>query len=543
MTLGFKGLGLKQMASYKHRVPEGFILSTELFSAWPAMSYRPLYDDTLERVRTSLNRLESETGLRLGDPSHLLTLSIRSGAAISMPGLMTTFVDVGLNDRLAEALSRKPGFEWAAWDSYRRFLQSWAMASGVDRDFFDGIMTEFKVRYGIERKLDFLPEHMRELAFTYKARARELGVRFTDDPFRQVVACIRKVLQSWDSPEAQLYRRYIGVAEEWGTAVVVQRMVFGNLSRESGSGVTFTRNPSSRTATRCASSATSPPGARARTWWEVWCSPGLSPRPSASAVRPTAGSSALWKRTIPRSTRRCWRWLATLLTNGSTILRRSSSRSNPPRARTCTSCRNARWCTNRPRMRPTSTPHHPAYGPPTAVGMGVAGGAYSGRVAINAQQIDRLVAEAPNDTIVLLRPDTVPEDIAMITRVEGLLTARGGATSHAAVTAKRLGKTAVVDCRELEVIEHQGTARLAGSKLKAGDWLSIDGRTGNIFLGGSPRSPSRWSSSRARPRGRGGQAVPAAVPPTGAPELFQVRLRHTDRCAAPRSGATGAAGP
>ena len=160
-----------------------------------------------------------------------------------MPGLMTTFVDVGLNDRLAEALSNKPGFEWAAWDSYRRFLQSWAMASGVDRDFFDGIMTEFKGRYGIERKLDFLPEHMRELAFTYKTRARALGVKFAEDPFRQVIACLRKVLQSWDSSEAKLYRRYLGVAEEWGTAVVIQRMVFGNLSRESGSGVTFTRNP------------------------------------------------------------------------------------------------------------------------------------------------------------------------------------------------------------------------------------------------------------------------------------------------------------
>ena len=197
----------------------------------------------IERVRRAIDDLEKETGLRLGDPAGLLTLSIRSGAAISMPGLMTTFVDVGLNDKLAEALSRKPGFEWAAWDSYRRFLQTWAMASGIDRDVFDAIMVEFKARYGVERKSDFLPEHMQEMAFAYKSRGRELGVRYTDDPFRQVMACIRKVLGSWDSPEAKLYRQYLGVAEEWGTAVVVQRMVFGNLSRESGSGVTFTRNP------------------------------------------------------------------------------------------------------------------------------------------------------------------------------------------------------------------------------------------------------------------------------------------------------------
>jgi pyruvate,orthophosphate dikinase len=118
--------------------------------------------------------------------------------------------------------------------------------------------------------------------------------------------------------------------------------------------------------------------------------------------------------------------------------------------------------------------------------MGVAGGAYTGRVAVNAEQIDKLLAEAPTENVVLLRPDTVPEDIAIITRVNAILTARGGATSHAAVTAKRLGKTAVVDCRDLEVIERQGSARLAGYELHVGDWLSIDGRTGHIFLGRIP---------------------------------------------------------
>ena len=128
----------------------------------------------------------------------------------------------------------------------------------------------------------------------------------------------------------------------------------------------------------------------------------------------------------------------------------------------------------------------PNYGPPVAVGMGVAGGAYSGRVAVDARQIEELLAESPGDNIVLLRPDTVPEDIAIITRVNAILTARGGATSHAAVTAKRLGKTAVVDCRDLEVIEREGVARLAGTELRAGDWLSIDGRTGNIFAGRIP---------------------------------------------------------
>jgi pyruvate,orthophosphate dikinase len=486
MTLGFKGLGLKQMASYKHQVPEGFILSTELFGALPAMSYRALYDDVIGRVRKALDHLEKRTGLRLGDPARLLTLSIRSGAAISMPGLMTTFVDVGLNDDLADALSRKPGFEWAAWDSYRRFLQSWAMANGLERDLFDGIMTEFKLRYGVERKLDFEAEHMRELALTYKSRARELGVRFSNDPFRQVVLCIRKVLESWDSPEAKLYREYIGVAEEWGTAVVVQRMVFGNLSRSSGSGVTFTRNPLEPHSNQVRLFGDFTP----RSQGEDLVGGLVFPSPISEAQR--LGSATY--RGVEHSLERDYPEVYQALLEVARDL--VNTREYDPQEIEFTfesASGKDLYILQKRAMVHEQTPDAPYFDTgskefkqPAAVGMGVAGGAYAGRVAVNTEHLDRLMAEAPDENIVLLRPDTVPEDIAMITRVSGLLTARGGATSHAAVTAKRLGKTAVVDCRELEVDENEGTARLAGRELKVGEWLSIDGRTGNIFLGRVP---------------------------------------------------------
>jgi pyruvate,orthophosphate dikinase len=489
MTLGFKGLGLKQLASYNHRVPPGFILSTELFSAMPALAHRPLFDDTVARVRVALDDLEKETGLRLGDPARLLTLSIRSGAAISMPGLMTTFVDVGLNDELAEALSRKPGFEWAAWDSYRRFLQTWAMASGVERDVFDDIMKEFKVRHGIERKLDFSPEHMRQMAFAYKERAQELGVRFVDDPFRQVMACIRKVLESWDSPEAKLYRSYLGVAEEWGTAVIVQKMVFGNLSRQSGSGVTFTRSPLEphSNQVRLFGDFT------VRSQGEDLVAGLVFPWPISEAQRLSSPTYQGIEHSLEKDYPDVYR---TLLGVARDLV---EVHEHDPQEIEFTfesaSGEDLYILQKRPMVHehtrdfPYFDTSAKGVGPPVAVGMGVAGGAYCGRVAINAQQIDRLLAEYPDDDIVLLRPDTVPEDIAMITRVSGLLTARGGATSHAAVTAKRLGKTAVVDCRALEVVEYQGIARLAGRELAAGDWLSIDGRTGNIYLGKVPLLP------------------------------------------------------
>jgi pyruvate,orthophosphate dikinase len=489
MTLGFKGLGLKQMASYGHNVPEGFILSTELFSAMPAMSYRPLYDDTVQRIRRALDHLERQTGLRLGDPRRALLLSIRSGAAISMPGLMTTFVNVGLNDRLAETLSEQPRLGWAAWDGYRRFLQSWAMSAGIDRDFFDAIMIEFKGRYGVEQKLDFTPEQMREIAFTYKDRAREGGVVFIEDPFAQVVACIVKVLESWDSPHTRLYRQYIGVAEEWGTAVVVQRMVFGNLSRESGSGVTFTHNPLepySRQVRLFGDFAV-------RSQGEDLVGGLVFPLPVSEAQRlgsPTyRGTEHSLEKDYPEIYGQLLSVARDLVGEREFDPQEIEFTFESPAAEDLYVLQKRAVVQEHAKDAAYFDASSPNYGPPVAVGMGVAGGAYSGRVAVNAEQIDQLLADAPDENIVLLRPDTVPEDIAIITRVSAILTARGGATSHAAVTAKRLGKTAVVDCMDLEVIESQGVARLAGTELQAGDWLSIDGRTGNIFLGRIPIQP------------------------------------------------------
>ena len=514
-TLGFKGLGLKQMASYGHNVPEGFILSTELFSAVPAMSYRPLYDDTIQRIRVALSQLEKLTGLRLGDPARALLLSIRSGAAISMPGLMTTFVNVGLNDELAEALSEEPRLGWAAWDCYRRFLQSWAMSSGIDRDFFDAIMSEFKSRYGVEQKLDFTPEQMREIAFTYKDRARQGGVVFVDDPFAQVVACVFKVLESWDSPHARLYRQYIGVAEEWGTAVVVQRMVFGNLSRESGSGVAFTHNPLepySRQVRLFGDFAV-------RSQGEDLVGGLVFPLPISEAQRLGSPTYRNTDHSLERDYPDVYRGLLSvareLVGEHEYDPQEIEFTFESPAAEDLFVLQKRAVVQELAKDSAYFDTSSPKFGPPVAVGMGVAGGAYSGRVAINAGQIDQLLAESPHDDIVLLRPDTVPEDIAIITRVSAILTARGGATSHAAVTAKRLGKTAVVDCRDLEVIEREGVARLAGSELRAGDWLSIDGRTGNIFAG---RIPTLAEPALAQPAAAGGAAADGAPPGDGLAE-------------------------
>ena len=486
LSLGYKGLGLKEMASYGLRVPEGFIMSTELFGAMPAMSYRPLYADTVQRVREALGQMERQTGLRLGDQARPLLLSIRSGAAMSMPGLMTTFVNVGLNDALTEALAAEPRLGWAAWDSYRRFLQTWAMSDGIDRDFFDAIIAEFKSRHGVAQKLDFTVAQMREVAFAYRLRAREKGVVFVDDPFDQVVACILKVLESWDSSPARLYREYTGVAEEWGTAVVVQRMVFGNLSRESGSGVTFTHNPFepySRQVRLFGDFAV-------RSQGEDLVGGLVFPLPISEAQRLGSSTYRGTEQSLERDYPEVYEELLSVARR--LVVERDFDPQEieftfeSPAAEDLYVLQKRGVVQEQAKDAAYFDTSSSNYGLPVAVGMGVAGGAYSGRIAINAEQIDQLLAEAPAENIVLLRPDTVPEDIAMIARVSAVLTARGGATSHAAVTAKRLGKTAVVDCMDLEVIEREGSARHAGDAQHAGEWLSIDGRTGNIFLGRIP---------------------------------------------------------
>ncbi|MBP7799127.1 MAG: hypothetical protein KA072_10910 [Thermoanaerobaculaceae bacterium] len=493
MTLGYKGMGLKNLASYGHRVPECFIITGELFSALPAMSYEPMYRDTIDRIAAALDEMENMTGLRLGDPERPLILSIRSGSAISMPGFMTTFVNVGLTPELAGSFAKREGFEWAAWDCYRRFVQTWAMSAGVDRDSFDDLMKSFKKRYSVNLKLDFEPEQMRELALAYRTLAEDLGVEFVDEPFQQVIACVHKVLESWNSPQAKLYRDYLGIADEWGTAVVVQRMVFGNRGRTSGSGVTFTRNPHE------------PYSRRVRLFGDFTvCSQGedlvgglVFPLPVSEAQRQGSslynGSDGSLEKDFPEI-------YEALLDVARDLV---SVREYDPQEIEFTfesPSRDDLYILQKRAMESEPASETAVFdmegeqpAKPMAIGVGVSGGAYAGRVAVCPEHIDTLLAEDPDSGIVLLRPDTVPEDIAMIIRVQGILTARGGSTSHAAVTAKRLGKTAVVDCRHLEVNETRKTARLAGLDLQAGDWLSIDGRTGHVFGGRLPvrRSPVR----------------------------------------------------
>jgi len=245
LRLGFKGDSLKRIKTLDLPVPDGFVVSSELFTLQPDLRTEDLGADVRRRITAAVRRLEDLTGRRMGRPDALLLLSTRSGAAFSMPGMMDTILNVGLNQELLEAMPGTPEAEWGGWDCYRRYLQGVAMSCGVDRDLFDDVMSRFKDRHGVERKLQFTPRQMRNIALAYRDMVGDEGVEIHDDPLQQLMQAVLLVLRSWYSEPARVYRRQMSLADEWGTAVIVQEMVFGNMDASSGSGVVFTRNPRS----------------------------------------------------------------------------------------------------------------------------------------------------------------------------------------------------------------------------------------------------------------------------------------------------------
>ncbi len=196
-----------------------------------------------ERFMPGLQQIEQATGREYGNPARPLLLAVRSGATISMPGMMATLLNVGINEEIMEALIRSTGEVWFAWDNYRRFVQSWGMSYGLGREVFNDIMGKFKAKYGVEKKRGFSGEEMKQLALAYRRAVEKRHITLYEDPWAQLQVAINQVLSSWNSIKAKQYREIMGISDSWGTAVIVQAMVFGNLSLSAGSGVVFTAHP------------------------------------------------------------------------------------------------------------------------------------------------------------------------------------------------------------------------------------------------------------------------------------------------------------
>ncbi len=242
--LGAKAYYLKKLYSYKFPVPPGFTLTTEWFRDRTAIRQFPeMYKAILGIIKNKVIELEKITKKKYGGLQNPLLLAVRSGTVISMPGAMDSILNIGMNDQIAESLSKQSGYGWAAWDSYRRLLQNWGMAHGITRDEFDKIIVNFKELYKVEEKKTFSNEQMKAIALSYKDLLRNYGVKLEERPFEQLIQAIIFVFQSWYNKRAQIYRKKLQIAEEWGTAVIVQEMVFGNINSESGTGVIFTKVP------------------------------------------------------------------------------------------------------------------------------------------------------------------------------------------------------------------------------------------------------------------------------------------------------------
>ncbi|MBW1848767.1 MAG: pyruvate, phosphate dikinase, partial [Deltaproteobacteria bacterium] len=244
IDLGNKGLNLIKLQSYGYPIPHGFIITTEVFRNRAIINnYPPAEENFRQQLSKKLTQLEKITGKTYGNPSNPLLLSVRSGSSVSQPGMMDSFLNVGNNEEIVAGITAKTNNSWFAWDNYRRFLQGYGMSFGLNRDDFDTIINEFKQKFGIAFKRKFSGEQMRQVALAYKKLILDFGIDIINSPFEQLYLAIHKVLDSWESSRAKAYRKIIGISDNWGTAVTIQSMVFGNVSSQSGSGVFFTHSP------------------------------------------------------------------------------------------------------------------------------------------------------------------------------------------------------------------------------------------------------------------------------------------------------------
>jgi pyruvate,orthophosphate dikinase len=481
--LGAKAYFLKKLYNEQFPVPPGFVLTTEVFRHRRAIGLHPeMMKEVHERIRQEIAKIEELTGKRLGDPNNPLLFSVRSGTAISMPGAMDTFLNVGMNDEVAEGLSRKPGMGWTAWDCYRRYIQGLGMAHGIPRDEFDQRINYFKNEYFVDHKIEFSPSQMREVTYSYKALLEEHGVPVEQDPFMQVIQAIRSTLDSWYTERAKTYRKHLQIAEEWGTAVIVQEMVLGNLSPESGTGVVFTHDP-----------LDDKPGVNLYGDFTLFS----QGEDVVSGLVHTLPISEKQRKSTSGNIK------ISLEKDFPEIYQELQSRAEELIERHGFGHQEIEFTFESPRrdgFHILQTREHASTQPEKICvfaadrksmdflgsGIGIGGGALNGILVFDMGDLIESATRFPGRKRVLVRPDTVPDDIDMIFECDGLLTARGGATSHAAVTAVRLGKICIVNSKVLEVIEAEKKCIINGVEFHTGDEIAIDGRLGNIYKGNYP---------------------------------------------------------
>ncbi|MDX2434439.1 MAG: PEP/pyruvate-binding domain-containing protein [Desulfobacterales bacterium] len=483
--LGNKGFNLTQLASENKPVPPGFIITTEIFRCWEVVNkFDKARDEFMRQVRQSLSELEALTGKQYGYPQNPLLLSVRSGAAISMPGMMATIHNVGLNQDIVEEFAQATGKEYLAWDNYRRFLQSWGMAEGMKREQFQSLMDNAKEKHKVKVKMNFTPAHMKELALDYQKVILSAGISIPDDPWLQLTGAIDIVLNSWNTTKTREYRALMDASDSWGTAVIIQAMVFGNLRQEAGSGVVFTAHPYRKVS-------------RVALWGDYAI--GDQGEDIVSGLVTTYPVSVEQAGIDGRSQENTLEIRFPEIYTALLELSRElvyENRWNPQEIEFTFESADAkdfyilqtRDMITIKKKENLFVFENPETLKPSFLGkgIGVSGSALSGRAVFTHENIEQILREAPHSTLILIRQDTVPEDIKEISLAHGLLTARGGQTSHAAVVATQLEKTCIVGCKDLRVYESEQRCQINGHDIRFGEEVSIDGRKGLFLKGKHP---------------------------------------------------------
>ncbi|MSR06913.1 MAG: pyruvate, phosphate dikinase [Gemmatimonadetes bacterium] len=497
--LGGKGANLAEMTSIGIPVPPGFTISAQLCGRY--LADRRLPESLIAEVKTAMRRLEDAAGRMFGDPSNPLLVSVRSGAAVSMPGMLDTILNLGLNDKTAQALSRQTGNERFVFDSYRRFIQMYGeVVCGLkeppgEPDQFEAALETAKHHRRVTRDIDLEAADLRALTAKFKTIVeRASGRHFPGDPWDQLWGAVEAVFRSWQAKRAVDYRRVHRIPDDLGTAVSIVAMVYGNMGDDSGTGVAFTRNPSTGERQLYGEFLVNAQG-------EDVVAGIRDPEPIAdmAAQLPAAYEELVrTAETLERHFRDVQDIEFTVERGRLFLLQtRRAKRTAQAAVRCAVEMVDEGRIERREavlRVHPDQLSQllHPTVDPKTplqvlAVGLPASPGAAVGKVVFNADRAAQL--GAVGQPVILVRRETSPDDFHGMVAARAILTARGGMTSHAAVVCRGMGKCCVVGCKDLDVDEAAGLVRVDRWVVREGDWITVDGSSGRVIMGQVPLVP------------------------------------------------------
>ncbi len=489
--LGGKGANLAEMTNIGLPVPQGFTISTEACTQYYEDG-RKINDDIQAEIMEYVDKLEAITGKKFGDKENPLLVSVRSGARASMPGMMDTILNLGLNEDVVAVMAAKSGNPRWAYDCYRRFIQMYSdVVMEVGKKYFEVLIDEMKEKKGVTQDVDLTADDLKELAEQFKAEYKnKIGKDFPSDPKEQLMGAVQAVFRSWDNPRANIYRRENDIPYSWGTAVNVQSMAFGNMGDDCGTGVAFTRDPATGKRGLMGEFLTNAQG-------EDVVAGVRTPMPISEMAEKFPEAFAQFQKVcaILEDHYRDMQDMEFTVENGKLYMlqTRNGKRTAPAALKIACDLVDEGMIDEKKAVamidpRNLDTLLHPQFdakalkaATPVGKALPASPGAACGKIVFTAE--DAKAWAERGEKVVLVRLETSPEDIEGMMAAQGILTVRGGMTSHAAVVARGMGTCCVSGCTEIKMDEENKKFVLAGKTFVEGDYLSLDGSTGNIYDG------------------------------------------------------------